>query len=505
MPTVTDETVAANVCRGAEDKYADLVENINSIILRIDTAGRITFMNRFAEKLFGYRREEVLHKPVVSILLPAKDPAGGNNAALIEDVVRDPEKHYLQQTTGLRRNGGEMWLQWSARGVRDEQGNVKEVLIDGNDITAFKQAQEQGAIAENIINTITEPLLILNAHLNVVLANPVFYSVFEVSREETEHRRVYDLGNGQWDIPIFRTALEKIIPEKGMIADFEIRHDFPDIGQKVMLLNGRRIERGPNREALILLTIRDITEQTRWEEDVRRFTLLLQDRNRELDAFNYSISHDLKAPLRAIDGFSQILIEDYADTLGDEGKRLLGIVRDNTKKMSQLISDLLNLSRTTRRDVQHTAIDMARLAKDLAQQIVADTHGRKIEVDVRPLPSAQGDLPMISQVWTNLIGNAVKFTAHRPVAHIEIGGGTEGGEHRYYVKDNGAGFDDRYADKLFGIFQRLHSEEEFPGTGVGLAIVKRIINRHGGQVWANGRVDEGATFHFTLPVQPLTK
>lgn len=499
---ITDRKRAENALKASDEKYVNLMDNINSIILQISPEGKITFINRFAEKIFGYHKDDIINQSIVGTLLPEKDPAGRSNAAMVKDLIRNPENYYFQQTMGVRKGGGQVWFQWSAKGVRDEQGNVNGILVDGNDITGLKQGLEQGNLAKNIIATIPEPSLILNEQLRVVSANPSFYSVFQVTSQETENRYVYELGNKQWNIPALRDALEKIIPENGEVYNFELRHDFEGIGKKVMLLNGRRIEQEQPREALIFLSIRDITEQKQREEEVRRFNILLHDRNKELDAFNYSISHDLRSHLRAIDGFSQILLDDYSGALDAEGRRLLGIVRDNTKRMSQLISDLLKLSRTTRMDVQHTDINMTAIVNYLLKQVTSDIGERKIESSVHALPSAQGDLPMISQVWTNLIANAVKFTANRDVARIEIGGKTEGGEHVYYVKDNGAGFDNLYADKLFGIFQRLHSEEDFPGTGVGLAIVKRIINRHGGRAWAEGKLGEGAIFYFTLPVSP---
>ncbi len=221
--------------------------------------------------------------------------------------------------------------------------------------------------------------------------------------------------------------------------------------------------------------------------------------NRELESFSYSVSHDLRVPLRAIDGFSQILLEDYAGKLDADGQRLLNVVRDNTKRMGQLIDDILAFSRISRTEMALAPVDMSALVRDAIEQLKPAMAGRDIKIDVKPLPPTRGDGAMLRRVWSNLLDNAVKFTKPMPSATIDVGARSEPGETVYYVKDNGVGFDMQHVGKLFGAFQRLHGPEQFPGTGIGLATVKRIIVRSGGRVWAEGKVDEGATFYFALP------
>jgi PAS domain S-box-containing protein len=235
------------------------------------------------------------------------------------------------------------------------------------------------------------------------------------------------------------------------------------------------------------------------ERRVEERTAQLEAVNKELESFSYSISHDLRTPLRAIDGFSHILLEDYAGKLDEEGKRLLNVVRDNTHRMGQLIDDILKFSRTGRVELNSSGIDMEQMAQAVVEELQSAIVGSKLQMEIDPIPPTRGDSAMMRQVFVNLISNAIKFSCTREIPRIQIGATINGEETVYYVRDNGVGFDMQYADKLFGVFQRLHSVNEFEGTGIGLAIVKRIITRHGGRVWADGKVNEGATIYFALP------
>lgn len=235
------------------------------------------------------------------------------------------------------------------------------------------------------------------------------------------------------------------------------------------------------------------------ERRVAERTAQLEAAVKELEAFSYSVSHDLRAPLRAVTGFSNAVLEDHADKLDAGGQRYLRLIRDSALNMGQLIDDLLAFSRVGRQQMASSEIDMTALARSIFKEIRIADPGRDVDFVIARLPPAQGDRALIRQVFANLLQNAVKFTRGRDHARVEVGFETTGGENVYFVRDNGAGFDMRYAHKLFGVFQRLHSASEFEGTGVGLALVQRIISRHGGRVWAEARLGGGATFYFTLP------
>ena len=221
--------------------------------------------------------------------------------------------------------------------------------------------------------------------------------------------------------------------------------------------------------------------------------------NQELENFTYSVAHDLRAPLRSMGGFARILLEDYPDKLDADGQRYLNVIQQEARKMGHLIDDLLALARLGRKELSLVHLDMAELAKTVFEELKGSYQARKLQIDIQPLPAALADRVMIRQVLENLLENAIKFTQDRDPALIEVRGWSEPDENVYCVKDNGVGFDMRYVNKLFEVFQRLHPEEEYGGTGVGLAIVKRVVDRHGGRVWAEGQAGEGATFCFALP------
>jgi len=243
---------------------------------------------------------------------------------------------------------------------------------------------------------------------------------------------------------------------------------------------------------------REITVRKRAEESLQKANTELAAVNKELEAFAYSVSHDLRSPLRSIDGFSQALIEDYPDRLDEQGKDYLQRVRSATQRMGVLIDDLLSLSRVTRSEMRQEMVDLSVLAWSIAEELQETQPERQVAFVIAPGLTASGDSQLLRLLVENLLGNAWKFTGLHPKARIEFGVTQVNGKDTFFIRDDGSGFDVTYADKLFGVFQRLHSQEEFPGTGVGLATVQRIAHRHGGQVWAEGKVEEGATFYFTL-------
>jgi len=252
-------------------------------------------------------------------------------------------------------------------------------------------------------------------------------------------------------------------------------------------------------EAIVSGSVRDISEWKDAEIAMKCQTEQLEAANKELESFSYSVSHDLRAPLRAIDGYSQMILKKQGERFDEETRRYFQMITDNAEKMGLLIEDLLAFSRLGSQAVAKTSLNMEDLAGEAWQELVTIHPCREMTLRIGQMPEACGDKALIRQVYGNLLGNAVKFTEGRNPAVIEAGSCTQDNETVYYVRDNGVGFDMKFYDKLFGVFQRLHGDEEYKGTGIGLALVKRMINRHGGRVWAEGEVDKGATFYFTLP------
>jgi light-regulated signal transduction histidine kinase (bacteriophytochrome) len=270
----------------------------------------------------------------------------------------------------------------------------------------------------------------------------------------------------------------------------------------------REVRCYPSPEGLAVF-LTDTTERKQAEEEIKRLNAELEKRvldrtaqleaaNKELETFAYSVSHDLRAPLRGIDGWSLALMEDFGPQLDEEARHYLGRVRSEAQRMGQLIDDLLRLSRVTRAPLNRDRVDLTAVAHGIAGSLRELHAGRQIEFAIQPELTASGDAQLLEVALTNLLGNSAKFTGKQPVGRIEVGRTEREGRPAFYVRDNGAGFDMAYARSLFGPFQRLHRASEFPGTGIGLATVQRIIHRHGGRVWAEAQVDRGATFYFTL-------
>jgi light-regulated signal transduction histidine kinase (bacteriophytochrome) len=245
----------------------------------------------------------------------------------------------------------------------------------------------------------------------------------------------------------------------------------------------------------------ELAERKRQAGALDHLNTSLAAANRELESFSYSVSHDLRAPLRSIDGYAQMLEEDYNDKLDETGRRYIRTIRGGSQRMAALIDDLLAFSRLNRQNLTRTQVDMTALARRAAAEILEAQPEPRPAVDIAELPPVSGDPALLRQVWTNLISNAVKYSSKSDAPHVEVRAAREGGRIRYEVRDNGIGFDMKYADKLFGVFQRLHGMDEYPGTGVGLAIVQRIVTRHQGAITAQAERGKGATFKFTLPAE----
>jgi len=327
-----------------------------------------------------------------------------------------------------------------------------------------------------------------------------------------EHDRIFGYAKllPQWTYEMF---LEHVVSEDRAAVDEKFRHAMAERGDWNFECRIRRVDgeirwiRAAGRHhaeaasGMIRMAgiVQDITEHKRSDMELQALNQKLAASNKELESFSYSVAHDLRSPLRAIDGFSQALLEDYSASLDAQGREYLARAREGVQRMAQMIDDLLKLARLGYAPMVPQAVDLSALAGEAAAELRKSQPGREAEFVLAPGLVAAGDPVLLRSVMRNLLENAWKFTAKKPWARIEFGAVVADGVRAYFVRDDGAGFDMAYADKLFGIFQRLHTVTEFPGTGIGLAMVQRIIQRHGGRVWAEGAVNRGATFYFTLP------
>ena len=348
--------------------------------------------------------------------------------------------------------------------------------------------------------------------LRVQAANAAFCAAFGIPNGQAEGRSVLAIFGGGDDVVGLRDRLERVTANGDGFDGFEIEHRFAGAEPKTLRLNARRVVSEDARPAMILLAIEDVTEINRADQDLRQLndelearvrerTAQLEAANREMEAFCYSVSHDLRAPLRAIDGFSQELLRSYSEQVDDRGRHYLKRVRASSQRMAELIDDLLRLSRLSRVEMKWEVVDLSALANAVVADL-RDLHpDRQVTFVLQPEVTARGDAGLFRVALENLLGNAWKFTSKKPAATITFG--QERGETGFYVRDDGAGFDQAFVGKLFGAFQRLHHEREFPGTGIGLATVQRVAHRHGGAVRAEGAVDQGATFYFTLPPEDI--
>ena len=289
-----------------------------------------------------------------------------------------------------------------------------------------------------------------------------------------------------------------LLRDRGWVYDLEFDMIRKDGSVLPVLLNATSIKDNQGKYLRSRSTIIDHTARKKAEVSLREAHNGLEAANKELEAFSYSVSHDLRAPVRALDGFARILLEDYSASLDAEGTRMLHVIMDNATKMGNLIDDLLSFSRLNKVQLKNSPIDMAFMVQEVYNEIVPVAEKDKIEFILQNIPEGYGDPAMIRQVWVNLISNALKFSSKKPKRIIEVGSMVVNDRNTYFVKDNGAGFDKNYADKLFGVFERLHSARDFEGNGVGLAIVQRILQRMGGSIYAESKVGEGAVFYFTV-------
>jgi PAS domain S-box-containing protein len=486
--------------RTSEARFRDIAELLDlthDAIYTRNLNDEIVFWNRAAERLYGWQKEEVRGKSPHHLLRTVfPKPIEEIRAQVLDKGSWEGELVHK------RRDGGEVivFSRWALR--TDINGKPTAVLESNRDIT---QRRGEEAKFRKLLEAAPDAMVITNQAGMIQLVNTQTETLFGYPRQE-----------------ILGQPVEVLIPHRFRDRHMAYRRDYSALpharamGEGLELFGRRKdgsefpveVSLSPietYEEGLIASAIRDATQrkqiQERLEEQrkqLARSNIELVETNRELESFSYSVSHDLRAPLRAIDGFSAALMEDCEPQLDEAGKDHLKRIRAATQRMGNLIDDLLNLSRITRGEMHMKTVDISALVRAVSQGMNEAHPGRKVKFTIEDGLKAEADQNLLRVALENLLGNSWKFTSKRPAAHIEFGKTDFNCVPAYYVRDDGAGFDPFYAQNLFGAFQRLHAASEFPGTGIGLATVQRIIRRHGGRIWAEGAVDKGATFYFTL-------
>ena len=505
---------------------AAIVESSDDAIISKSLDGIIKSWNKGGEKMFGYTAKQVIGKHI-SLIVP---PEYINEDKTILERIRNNEMIDHYETVRIKKSGEQFYVSLTVSPLKDRAGNIigiskiardissqkksEAALIHVNKELAFQNEEKEKRAAELIIanhelafqNEEKEKrameLVIANTELifqneekekrasELIIANKEL-----IFQNEEKEKRAAELiiANKELDFQNEekeKRAAELIIANKELVfqnEEKEKRAEELTIAYRELAFQNEEKEKQANELAIVNRDLAISGEQFR-------------EVNKELESFSYSVSHDLRAPLRAVHGYTKMLKENIETQLNAETNRLMNNIMGNAKKMGQLIDDLLNFSRIGRKELVMVNVQMEGIVTNICSGLKDEQGNRDIEFHIGQLLPARADSITISHVWQNLISNAIKYSGSKDKAVIEIGSEIQGNEIIYHIKDNGAGFDMRYAGKLFGVFQRLHSDEEFEGTGVGLALVQRIIVKHGGRVWAEGQVDKGAIFFFTLNI-----
>jgi PAS domain S-box-containing protein len=531
-------------------RLAAIVESSEDVIIGKTLEGTITSWNLGAQRIYGYSAQEVVGKPL-NILVP---PDGPDDIPQILERLRHGEgiEHY--ETKRITKDGRLLDVSLTISPIKDSAGNITGASTIARDITERKRAEEararqarQETLRADLSNALSgsntlqtmlqrcteamvqhldaafarvwtlneeEDLLELRASAGMYTHIDGFHSRVPVGRFKigliAQERRPH-LTNSVTSDP--RVSDKEWAKREGMVAfaGYPLILEDRLVGVVAMFARKELAEDTIGALGSVADIIAQGIERKRAEEEIRRLneqlegrvrqrTAQLAEANKELESFSYSVSHDLRAPLRHISGFAEMLQRRVGSTLDETGLRYLRTIRQSSKKAEALIEDLLSFSRMGRAEMRYSVVDMAQLVRETLRDLKPDIDGRKVDWKIEELPEVQGDPSMLRLVWQNLLSNALKYTRPREQATIEVGGRIDEDEAIFFVRDNGVGFDMQYVNKLFGVFQRLHSEQEFEGTGIGLASVRRIVQRHGGRTSAESDLGSGATFYFSLPL-----
>ena len=508
---ITDRKKTEEALRESEERFSKSFKTspISFMIANMED-GRIIEINDAFTSISGFSREEAIGNTTLNMKIWVHEE---DRKRMIVSLRNG--KAILHKETMLRSKEGKVAIVLlSAQIIKLANRNC--IISSIEDITKRKEVEDELRIQSEIMSHMAEAVYLVRMEDGIIVyTNSKFEELFGYGPGDMTGKHV-SIVNAPTEKSPEQTAIEIMsqLDKKGFWTGevLNIKKDGTVFWShaNVAIFNHSKYGK-------VLVSVQeDITDRKNAEFQIKKLneelevrviqrTELLEAANKELEAFSYSVSHDLRAPLRSVHGFTKILLEDYEASLDEEGKRICGIISTSATQMGELIDDLLSFSRIGRSSMNPSEIDMKKMAKVVFEGMTSPAERKRIKLKIGKLSGAFGDVTLFGQVWTNLISNAIKYTSKNDVSEINIGSKVDGKLITYFIKDNGVGFDMQYGHKLFGVFQRLHSEAEFEGNGVGLAIVQRIILKHGGKVWAEGEVGKGATFYFSLPVQDINK
>ena len=488
--------------RASENNLATTLQSIGDGVIATDVDGRLVQMNKVAEQMTGWDFESALQRTFGEVFQIVNEETGEAAKNPVNEVLKDGKAIAVAGNTGLRgKDGTERPIAHSAAPIRDTEGDLRGVVLVFRDVTADRVAekaiQRANRFLDSIVENIPDMIFVKEAgELRFERINRAGEELIGVERKDLIGRNDFDFFPREQaeefqarDRETLAAHVVVEIPEEPILTKHGERWLHT---KKVPIVD----ERGTPRYLLGISA--DITERRRGAASLKAAMDAAKAANQELEAFSYSVAHDLRAPLRAIDGFSLALEEDCGDKLDKGARDHLDRVRSAARQMGHLIDGLLGLSQVTRGELRREKVNLTRIAAESGKRLREAQPDRRVDLRVQEGLVGEGDPNLLAAALNNLLGNAWKFTGKRADVRIEVGKAVERGETVFFVRDNGVGFDQAYAHKLFGAFQRLHGATEFEGTGIGLATVQRIVRRHGGRIWAEGEVGRGATFYFTL-------
>jgi len=512
--------------RESQARVEGIVDAAMDAVISINDDQRIVLFNAAAEKMFRCPAATAIGQSL-GMLIPSRfrDAHRQHVVAFGKTGVTGRSMGILGALSGLRADGEEFPIETSISQLEVAGHKLFTTIV--RDITERQRAEEalreSEWFARSTVDALSAHIAILDADGTIIAVNQAWRNfaaangrVNQMLNDGTNYLAICDAVTGPdtGEAAAFAAGIRAVLGGTRNHFALEYACHSPD-EQRWFIGQVTRFH-GSGGAARVVVAHENLTERRKAEEELRKSeaqvrrlnadlevhvverTAQLEAANKELEAFSYSISHDLRAPLRSVDGFSQAVLEDYGPDLPEEGRRYLQTIRNAAQRMGELIDDLLTFSRLSRLPLTKRNMETGTLVRTALEEVNLQRPGHVVEVRIGELPACEGDPALLKQVWINLLSNALKYSRQREPAVVEIGCARENGVTAYFVRDNGTGFDMQYVNKLFGVFQRLHRAEEFEGTGVGLAIVQRVVHRHGGRVWAEAEVDHGATFYFTL-------